>query len=64
MPEAGEFTGFLEADTSRAVRTLLVCRQVTDTWQWLDREGMPAPRSDRDVHGLPAPLEQQILASQ
>ncbi len=67
MPEAREFAGFLEADTSRAARTGLVCRPVTDTvthtWQWLQREGMPAQRLDRDVHGLPAALEERILAS-
>lgn len=68
VPEAGEFAGFLEADTSLAARTGLVCRPVTDTvtdtWQWIEREGMPAQRPDRDVHGLPIALEQEILASQ
>jgi 2'-hydroxyisoflavone reductase len=68
VPEAGEFAGFLEADTSRAARAGLVCRPitdtVTDTWQWLQREGTPAQRPDRDVHGLPPALEQRILASQ
>ncbi len=68
VPEAGEFAGFLEADTSRAARAGLVCRPVTDTvtdtWQWLEQEGMPAQRPDRDVHGLPTALEQRILASQ
>ena len=67
VPEAGEFAGFLEVDTSRAERTGLVCRAVADTvndtWRWIEREGMPVQRSDRDVHGLPAALEQQILAS-
>jgi len=68
VPEAGEFAGFLEADTSLAARTGLVCRPVTDTvtdtWQWLEREGMPAQRPDRDVHGLASALEERILASQ
>jgi 2'-hydroxyisoflavone reductase len=68
VPEAGEFAGLLEANTSRAARTGLVCRPVTatvtDTWQWIKQEGMPAQRLDRDVHGLPAALEQQILAAQ
>lgn len=67
VPEGGEFAGFLEGDTSRAARTGLVCRPatdtVTDTWLWIKREGMPAQRPDRDVHGLPTALEQQILAS-
>jgi nucleoside-diphosphate-sugar epimerase len=68
VPEAGEFAGFLEADTSLAATTGLVCRPITetvdDTWQWIKQEGMPAQRPDRDVHGLPHELEQQILASQ
>ena len=68
VPEAGEFAGFLEADTSRAAGTGLVCRPVidtvTDTWRWIERDGTPPQRPDRDVHGLPATLEQQILASQ
>ena len=68
VPEAGEFAGFLEADTSRAARTGLVCRPVTDTvtdtWHWLQQNGMPAQRPDRDIHGLPPALEQRILALQ
>jgi 2'-hydroxyisoflavone reductase len=65
-PEAGEFAGFLEADTSRAAATGLICRPVqetvNDTWQWLQREGKPEQRPDREVHGLPVELERQILA--
>jgi len=68
VPETGEFAGFLEADTSRAAHAGLVCRPVTDTvtdtWQWLQQEGTPVQRPDRDVHGLPTALEQRILASQ
>lgn len=68
VPEVGEFAGFLEVDTSRAARTGLVCRPVTDTvtdtWLWIEREGLPAQRPDRDVHGLPTEMERQILASQ
>jgi 2'-hydroxyisoflavone reductase len=68
VPEIGEFAGFLEVDTSRAAQTGLICRPVTDTvtdtWSWIERDGMPAQRPDRDVHGLPTALEQQILASQ
>ena len=41
VPEAGEFAGFLELDTSRAAHSGLVCRPVTDTvtdtWQWIKR---------------------------
>lgn len=68
VPEGGEFAGFFEGDTSRAADSGLVCRPVTetvtDTWLWIQRDGMPAQRPDRDAHGLPAALEQQILSSQ
>ena len=65
VPEAGEFAGFLEADTSLAAATGLACRPVeqtvADTWAWLQREGPPPQRGDRDVHGLPPELERQLL---
>jgi len=65
VPEQGEYAGFLESDASRAARTGLVCRPVqqtvTDTWHWLQRDGMPAQRPDRAVHGLPADLERTLL---
>jgi len=61
VPERGEFTGFLEVDTTRAAATGLRCRpitdKVTDTWTWLQRDGLPRQRSNGDVHGLPAELE-------
>ena len=67
VPETGAFAGFLEADTSRAARTGLTCRPVTDTvadtWRWLQQGGIPAQRPDRDVHGLPADLEHRLLAA-
>ncbi|HEV7192537.1 MAG TPA: NAD-dependent epimerase/dehydratase family protein [Jatrophihabitantaceae bacterium] len=66
VPEAGEFAGFLEGDTSRAAATGLRCRPVQDTvldtWLWLQRAGMPAQRPDRDPVGLPADLERTLLA--
>lgn len=66
VPESDPFTGFLEADTALAAATGLVCRPVrdtvTDTWEWLSREGMPHQRPDRDVHGLPPDLEGRLLA--
>ena len=65
VPEAGEFAGFLEADSSLAAATGLTCRPVADTvrdtWRWLQRDGWPAQRPDRDVHGLPADIEQRLL---
>ncbi len=66
-PESGEFAGFLEGDTSRAVATGLVCRSVeetvADTWAWLQRVGPLPQRPDRPVHGLPVSVEQQLLAA-
>lgn len=66
VPERGEFAGFLEVDTARAAATGLVCRPVVDTardtWHWLVLDGVPAQRSDRDVHGLPAESEAALLA--
>jgi 2'-hydroxyisoflavone reductase len=66
VPEAGEFTGFLEVDTALAQNTGLrsrpVAETVGDTWRWLQRDGLPPQRADRDVHGLPADLERRILS--
>lgn len=63
VPETGEFAGFMEADTSRAVATGLRSRGVEatarDTWAWLQRE----PMTDFRGHGLPPELEQQLLAT-
>ncbi len=66
VPEVGEFAGFLETDTTLAAITGLVCRPVNDTvadtWRWLQLDGTPKQRQDRDVHGLPAEVELRILA--
>ena len=67
VPETEEFRGFMEGDTSKAVATGLVSREVADTaiatWDWLQRDGFPAQRPDRPVHGLPESLETALLAS-
>ncbi|SDS23607.1 Nucleoside-diphosphate-sugar epimerase [Friedmanniella luteola] len=67
VPETGEYAGFLESDTARAAAAGLVCRPVrdtvADTWAWLQERGPTAQRPDRPVHGLPAELEQQLLAA-
>lgn len=67
VPEVGESAGSLETDTALAASTGLVCRPVqetvTDTWRWLQLEGMPTQRPDRAVHGLPPELEQRLLAA-
>lgn len=66
VPESEEFDGFLEADTSLAAATGLICRPVrdtvADTWAWLQRDGMPAQRPDRPVHALPPDLEERLLS--
>jgi nucleoside-diphosphate-sugar epimerase len=66
VPETGEFVGFLEGDTSRAAATGLTSRPVretvADTWAWLQRDGMPVQRPDRDAHGLPVEIEEALLA--
>ena len=65
VPEHGEFAGFLEGDVARALGLGLRCRPVeetvADTWAWLQREGVPAPRADRPAHGLPEELERAVL---
>lgn len=65
LPEGGEFEGFMEGDTARAVATGLRSRDVEDTvaatWEWLQRDGFPAQRPDRPVHGLPQELEAVLL---
>lgn len=66
VPEAGEYAGFMESDSSLAAATGLRCRAVTetvaDTWAWLRAEGLPAQRADRPVHGLPPEIEARLLA--
>ncbi|HUR73804.1 MAG TPA: NAD-dependent epimerase/dehydratase family protein [Sporichthya sp.] len=65
VPEAGEFAGFLESDTSLAAATGLHCRPVAetvaDTWAWLRAEGRPSQRPDRPTHGLPPEIEARLL---
>jgi 2'-hydroxyisoflavone reductase len=66
VPSSGELAGLMESDTSRAASSGLRCRPVeqtvVDTWQWLERAGMPAPREGLPLNGLPAELEQRLLA--
>jgi 2'-hydroxyisoflavone reductase len=66
VPEGGEFEGFMESDTGRAVATGLRSRPVeetvADTWAWLQEEGPAPQRPDRPVHGLPPELEAALLA--
>ncbi|WP_299034719.1 NAD-dependent epimerase/dehydratase family protein [uncultured Pseudokineococcus sp.] len=65
VPERGDFAGFLEADTTRAARSGLVCRPVedtvADTWAWMQEEPLPPQRPDRATHGLPGGIERDLL---
>ena len=67
LPEGGEFEGFMEGDTSRAIATGLRSREITDTvdatWAWLQRDGFPTQRADRPVYALPETLETSLLTS-
>jgi 2'-hydroxyisoflavone reductase len=67
VPSTGELAGLMESDTSRAIATGLRCRPVEetvrDTWEWLVRDGMPAPREGLPLNGLPGELEKRLLAS-
>ena len=65
VPETAEFAGFMEGDTSAAIGTGLRSRPVEetvrDTWEWLQREGLPPPPAARAAQGLPADLEKALL---
>ncbi|MBK5306329.1 MAG: NAD-dependent epimerase/dehydratase family protein [Frankiaceae bacterium] len=66
VPSTGELAGLMESDTSLAVASGLRCRPVgetvRDTWEWVTRAGMPAPREGLPLNGLPADLEAKLLA--
>jgi nucleoside-diphosphate-sugar epimerase len=65
VPSSGELAALMASDTSKAAATGLRIRPVedtvADTWAWLQREGLPAQRTDRPRHGLPAELETRLL---
>jgi 2'-hydroxyisoflavone reductase len=65
VPEGGEWAGFMEGDTTAAVRTGLRSRPVgetvRDTWDWLQADGYPTPPAGRPVPGLPEELERALL---
>jgi nucleoside-diphosphate-sugar epimerase len=66
VPSTGELAGMMESDTAKAEATGLRCRPVEetvrDTWEWVSRAGMPAPREGLPLNGLPTELEQRLLA--
>lgn len=65
VPPSGEFEGFLEVDTTKAMQAGLLCRSVEstvrDTWSWMQRDGTAPQRDDRPVHGLPREIEAVLL---
>jgi 2'-hydroxyisoflavone reductase len=68
VPPTGELVGLHDCDVSAAHASGLRCRPmeetVDDTWAWLQREGLPAPVTDRagDV-GLTPEQEQRLLGA-
>lgn len=66
VPPTGELAGLHDCDVTAAVRAGLRCRPtedtVADTWAWLQREGPPAPPTNRagDL-GLSAEQEKRLL---
>ena len=66
VPEGGEWSGFMESDTSAAIATGLRNRPVEmtvdHTWEWVQLEGLPESRPGRPTHGLPADVEAALLA--
>ena len=66
VPPSGELAGLHDCDVSSAHSAGLRCRSmeetVSDTWDWLQREGTPTPPSDRagDI-GLTAEQERRLL---
>lgn len=66
VPPTGELAGLHASDTTAAARAGLRCRPVTetvaDTWAWLQREGTPAPPSNRaGTLGITADQEAMLL---
>ncbi|MBB3676253.1 NAD-dependent epimerase/dehydratase family protein [Modestobacter versicolor] len=55
-----------DVDTGRARELGLPSRpvrdSVADTWAWLQQSGRPTPRPGRELPGLPAALEAELLA--
>ena len=67
VPPTGELEALHDGDVSAAHAAGLSCRPmeetVADTWAWLQREGTPAPVSDRAGKiGLTPEQEQRLLA--
>jgi nucleoside-diphosphate-sugar epimerase len=65
-PPTGDLAGLHAGDVTAAYSEGLRCRPmpdtVSDTWQWLQSEGYPAPPSGRGELGLDANAEGRLLA--
>lgn len=67
VPPTGELAGLHDCDVSAAATAGLRCRPmedtVADTWAWLQREGLPAPPTNRAGElGLTAEQEAHLLS--
>ncbi|QBR91005.1 NAD-dependent epimerase/dehydratase family protein [Nocardioides euryhalodurans] len=64
VPPTGEYAALHDCDVSAAEAAGLRCRPVTetvtDTWAWLQREGLPAQPADRPATGMDAAAEQRL----
>lgn len=67
VPPHGEMAGLHDGDVSAAYGEGLTIRPVhetvADTWQWLQAAGIPQPQTDRPPLGLPAEVEDALLAA-
>jgi hypothetical protein len=68
VPPTGELAGLHDCDVSAAFAAGLRCRPmeetVADTWSWLQREGTPAPTTDRAGEiGLTPGQERRLLGA-
>lgn len=65
-PPSGELASLHDGDVTAAHREGLTCRPVfetvADTWEWLQRDGFPAVRTDRPPVGLDRDLEEELLS--
>jgi 2'-hydroxyisoflavone reductase len=67
VPPTGELAGLHQGDVEAAYAAGLRCRPmsetVADTWAWLQREGLPAPASNRAGSGMDAAAEARLWAA-
>lgn len=67
VPPTGDLAALHDADVSAALKAGLRCRPmvetVRDTWAWLQEEGWPEQRPDRDALGLSPVQEAALLDS-